>query len=116
MKTERLSADPMGFETAADLLHNGSLVAFPTETVEQRSNMLDFLENIVPDDHFVFLFTVVKNENANIRADEWALDSLETGTNVFGFLEAEGAQLIRELETFGSVPYILIYQKKTKLL
>lgn len=33
MKTERLSADPMGFETAADLLRNGSLVAFPTETV-----------------------------------------------------------------------------------
>lgn len=33
MQTKRLSADPSGYDAAAGLLHEGALVAFPTETV-----------------------------------------------------------------------------------
>ena len=90
--------------------------AFPTTTIEERSNLLDFLENVVPDDYLVFIFTIYRTEDAYIHTDEWALDSLSTGTNIFQYLESQGASEVRQLETFGTVPYIFKYKKNSNPL
>lgn len=90
---------------------NSRVFAFPTTTVEERSNLMEFLEDVVPEDYLVFFFTIYDAEDADIRTDEWALDSLTTGTNLFQYLETQGAAEVRQLETFGTVPYIFKYQK-----
>lgn len=90
---------------------NNSTYSFNTLDKTQRLALIDFLENVVPDRYIVFLFTLQANENAVFVPDEWALDSLDSGKNLFNVLEAEGAKVVRNLETLGSVPYVFIYEK-----
>ncbi len=85
--------------------------AFPTTTQEQRKQVMDFLITIVPNNNYVFLFTVLKDFDQDYTPEQWAADSLTYGTNIFQILEAEGAQLVRQLENKGSVPYSFVYQK-----
>ncbi|NET34579.1 MAG: hypothetical protein F6K19_21555, partial [Cyanothece sp. SIO1E1] len=85
--------------------------AFPTATQAERANLMNFLTDVVPTDYFVFVFTIITDENAEIYADRWAADSTVVEGNLFSVLEAEGAKFVRQLEDFGSVPYVYMYQK-----
>jgi peptidase C25-like protein len=76
-----------------------------------RKDLMDFLDDVIADHEYVALFTVQKNPSSDYKPQEWAADSLIYGKNIFQILEAQGANLVRQLETLGSLPYIFAYQK-----
>jgi len=65
----------------------------------------------VPEGHYVFLFSVQNGAEADYAPQEWAGDSVTNQPDLFKVLEAEGAQLVRQLEQTGAVPYAILYQK-----
>lgn len=90
---------------------NTRVFAFRTATQAQRANLMTFLEDIIPDDYYVFVFTILKTSSANLYTADWASDSVALGRNLFQSLEEQGALRIREIQPLGNVPYILMYQK-----
>jgi hypothetical protein len=85
--------------------------SFKTETIEDRENVINFLENVVPDDYYVTFYTSQNGYDNDYYNGEWAMDSVTLGKNIFSVLEEQGAQKIRNIETDGSVPYGIIYRK-----
>lgn len=84
---------------------------FRTDNTNERQEVIDFLENVVPDDYYVLLLTVQSEEDADYQPQAWAADSTSLNTNLFQVLEAQGAMQVRQLEQMGSRPYSLIYKK-----
>lgn len=76
-----------------------------------RANLITFLEEVVPDESVVYFFTVIRGMNDTYRGEDWAQDSVALGKNIYSVLEEQGAQLVRQLDTTESVPYILVYRK-----
>ncbi len=76
-----------------------------------RSNLITFLEDIIPNESVVYFFTVIRGMNDSYKGEEWAQDSVALGKNIYSVLEAQGARLVRQLDTTESVPYILVYRK-----
>lgn len=83
---------------------------FKTETTEQRSILLDFLKQI-PTGQYVFLFTVIQDENSKLYGKNWLADQQLIGDNIISYLESEGATHINGLTENGTLPYNFIYQK-----
>ena len=87
---------------------------YATNTVANRAKLINFLENVVPANHYVAIMTIQqKKGNTSYFADQWAADSLSSVTNnksIFQVLEKQGAKKIRQLAN-GSVPYIFMYRK-----
>ncbi len=90
--------------------------AFPTDTPEQRDNLIRFLDEIIPSKSFVVLFTVQRNEDSSYRPESWAADTLSLGKSIFSVLEDQGATKIGLLEDRGAVPYTFIYRKDDSVL
>ena len=84
--------------------------SYPTNTIEEREKLINFLEDIVKDNNYVFVFTVQK-PGYDFEPEQWAQDSLTLGKNIFSVLEAQGATKVRELESKGTVPYTFVYHK-----
>ncbi len=79
---------------------------FKTETLNDRKNIIEFLEKEFTDNTYLNVFTILRNPNSKLNANEWAADSIVLGRNLFSVLESFGANKIRNL-TSKSVPYIL---------
>ncbi len=84
--------------------------AFNTKTKEDRKNIMDMLNNHVPDGFYVTLFSVYSTVNADLNTSEWASDSLVYGENLFSVLEKKGATEIRKLVGSKILPYSFIYK------
>ncbi len=85
---------------------------FPVNTVEERLNIVNFLDTIVQPGYTVFFYTAIRNPNLDLNIDEWATDSIAhpDGKNIFAVVEEQGAQQVRKLEGMMR-PYLFIYQK-----
>ncbi len=85
---------------------------FKTGTVEEREDLINFLENIVPDNSYVLLWTI-QRPTTDYLPEEWALDSVSNSfqKNIYQVLEEQGATKVRQLEITGSVPYFFVYRK-----
>ncbi|MCB9294330.1 MAG: hypothetical protein H6559_14590 [Lewinellaceae bacterium] len=101
----------MGNEYGSEDPANRSTFSYNTSTEEGRQALIKLLTEVIPNDYYVFVFTVQNGINADFKPDEWAIDSVSHPYNLFQVLENEGAQLIRWLITQGSVPYSIVYQK-----
>ncbi|RMF24113.1 MAG: hypothetical protein D6765_12165, partial [Bacteroidetes bacterium] len=88
---------------------------FRTDAPDQRKEVMDFLDTIVPAGAYVVLFTVQKS-NTSYLPEDWAGDSLLFGKNLFQLLENQGAQLIRRTAVEGAKPYVFIFQKDRGVL
>ncbi|MEO1713043.1 MAG: hypothetical protein AAFU60_06885, partial [Bacteroidota bacterium] len=84
---------------------------FKTDTEAERAEVINFLENEVPDRHYVVFMTVQRTEADSYFPEEWAQDSVNLGTNLFQVLESQGASMVRSLESLSPLPYSRIYQK-----
>lgn len=93
------------------LTDNSRVFAFPTSSIEERENLLTFLEDVIPDDYYVFVFSILDTDQADLETEEWEADSLSRERNIFSVLESEGARLIRKFIDRKAVPYIFMYQK-----
>ncbi len=88
---------------------------FQFELAEKRKAVMDFIRDVVPSGHYVMLYTFHRNGNSFVP-EEWAADSITYGENLFQVLEDQGAQLVRQLEDKGSVPYIFAFIKDQEVL
>jgi hypothetical protein len=86
---------------------------FKTDNQQSRIDLIDFLENDLPDEYYACVYNIYKTVNTDFKVEEWAADSLvNNGKNIFNVLEAEGSLKIREFQKLGmALPYGFIYQK-----
>ncbi len=90
---------------------NTRVFSYPTNTLEERTNLINFLEDVVQNNNYVFLFTVQK-PGFDFSPEEWAQDSIALGgKNIFNVLESQGATMVRNLEVSGTAPYSFVYKK-----
>lgn len=88
---------------------------YRTDTPENRAKIINFLENEVPDEAYVIMFTIQRRDYpgiGNYRADEWAGDASihPDGKDLMSLIESFGATRVRELEA-GPKPYIFAFRK-----
>ena len=85
---------------------------YPTAELEDRTNLINFLTDIIPDSAYVIVYSAQRNMSSDFQPEIWAADSLVLdGKNIFNVLEAEGALRVRDMEMQGATPYVLFYQK-----
>lgn len=101
---------PGGAMGASGFTFNMNAFPFRTDIVSSRTKLIDFLQDSIPDNNYVLMFTIQKPD-AGYGPDKWAADSINIGTNLFQVLEDNGAQKVRGLETRGSVPYVFFYKQ-----
>ncbi len=78
---------------------------FSTDTEQDRAELMDFLENVVPDGFYVVFFTIQRNADQSYKPEEWVDDLIP-------YLEAQGCTLVGDLPDLGVVkPYSLFYRK-----
>lgn len=91
------------------------IFAFTTRDSLQRIKLMDFIERVVPPDHYVGLMALgYAGDPVGYAPDKWAADSITYGKNLFSVLEAQGAKEVRQVTTYpaaGPRPYGLLFQK-----
>lgn len=85
--------------------------SFDTRTQAGRAGLMDFIEDGIPAGKYVTLYTAQRGADPDYGATAWIEDSLSLGRTLFGVLESQGAELVRQLGNVGSVPYVFIFQK-----
>lgn len=90
---------------------------FPVDTYEERRNIINFIEDTIPDNSTVFVYTAMGRPDLNLNVDQWAQDSViaPDGKNLFNVLEAQGADEVRSLEGFMR-PYIFGFRKNEEII
>ena len=78
--------------------------------------MIHFLENIIPEGSYIFIFSVIRTLNSNLGSGDWRQDQFSLGTDLFEVLKKQGALLVENLEVNQSVPYVFIYEKGKKAM
>ncbi|MBK8502190.1 MAG: hypothetical protein IPL46_08265 [Saprospiraceae bacterium] len=106
-----------GSVAGSPIVSNASnLFTFDPRTAEGRQNMIRFIDEKVPVDHYVLMYSHLKDTTTSMRHEEWALDSLTYSENLFAALERRGAVLIRNMMYTGTVPYNFFFQKNGGVL
>ncbi|MEZ4949685.1 MAG: hypothetical protein R2784_09905 [Saprospiraceae bacterium] len=88
----------------------GKPFPFFTDSPEQREEVVDFLENIVPSGYYVGIMTIQNDTSTSYYPEDWQSDSLIYGRSIFNVLENQGASLVRQLENIVH-PYTIFYKK-----
>ncbi|NNL93799.1 MAG: hypothetical protein HKO66_16265 [Saprospiraceae bacterium] len=90
---------------------------YRTNNTENRYKAIQFLEDVVPDGHYVAFYTIQRSDfgNPNVgspQAFEWADDANinPDGRDLMTVLESNGAKRVRELAP-DPLPYIFVYRK-----
>ena len=73
----------------------------------RRAALIQFLEQYIPADHVVIFSTMTQYQNSYYHPN----GESDGPTNLYTVLEGFGAKEIRNLRSFNSVPYIMIFQK-----
>ncbi len=98
--------NPGGLPYGDDISINGQggFLFFTSDSL-QRAELIDFLENTVPNGFYVVFFTVQKNASASYKPEEWVNDLIP-------YLQAQGCSLVSQLPDEETVkPYSLFYRK-----
>ncbi|MBI1223983.1 MAG: hypothetical protein GC192_01985 [Bacteroidetes bacterium] len=91
--------------------HNVAMYLFSTQDLAGRSQLIDFLQQVVPSKNYVLVFTNQISLTSDYKPEEWESDSSALGTDLFQVLESQGANLIRNTITSGALPYVFAYRK-----
>lgn len=77
-----------------------------------RQDMINLMENVIPDGHYVFFYTYQHTGFEDYMPEQWATDESTFGKSIFTTIESQYPESqIRTLDTAGSKPYIILYQK-----
>jgi hypothetical protein len=86
---------------------------FPVDTPEERLNIINFIENIIPNNFQVYVYTAMRQSDLDLQVNQWSLDSIAPvfmGRNLFNVLERQGASQVRLLKNTMR-PYIFGFRK-----
>lgn len=89
---------------------------FNTSTPAGRSGLVQFLTEAIPAGRYVFLYSLQRGNQLTYFNNDWNIPDESTGKTIFDALEEQGAQQIRQLNTSGSVPYVMAFQQDLGLL
>lgn len=84
-------------------------LAFPfaTQTPEQRAKAVKFLNEVVPADSYVIIYSL-QRDTFDYEPQEWNSDS---GLNLLQVFKQQGAKLIENIANTGAKPYVFVYKK-----
>lgn len=89
---------------------------FSTASIESRRKIIEFIEEVVPDNHTIIFYTAIRTTQYDLQVDEWEMDSLLLeGKNLYNVIEDQGGQLIRSLKD-EMRPYIFSFVKNGGVL
>ncbi len=80
---------------------------FSTATAQDRASILNFVKNIIPDQHYVVFQTLVQY-NYGLNSSDWDKDGPD---NLVSFLKSVGAKSVDEFLSKGDVPYTVVFGK-----
>jgi hypothetical protein len=84
--------------------------------IEERKNLIRFLETGIQEGQYVIVINHLA-PGATYYPENWAMDSVSLGKNLFQVFEANGAKMVRNLVTkYPSYPYLFIFQKGKKVI
>jgi hypothetical protein len=86
---------------------NQPFFIFKTSNTAERTALMEFLENGIPDDHVV-IFSTLSQYQYSYFPEQWESDGPK---NLYTVLESFGAQEVRNLKSLNSVPYIMVFRK-----
>ncbi len=90
---------------------------FSTSTAESRQNLINFIRDIIPDGHYVFVHSYQRPGRLDYFPEQWAGDEAQFGQSIFSILEEQDPNItLRSLSQTGSRPFILIFQKGEGLI
>ncbi len=89
---------------------------YDTNIPKQREDLIHFLENIIPEGSYVFIFSVIRTLNSNLGSGNWRQDQSSLGTDLFDVLKKQGSLMVENLEENQNVPYVFIYEKGKKAM
>ncbi len=75
-----------------------------------RNDLAKFIEEVIPEGFYALLVTS-QRQGSSLKVEDWAMDSLTYGTNLFSVLESQGARQVRDLGRRGSLPYAFGFVK-----
>jgi hypothetical protein len=91
--------------------NNRKFFKFQTNNFAGRESLINFLQDSIEIGHYVAFVTIQKFEGQDYKPEDWAADSDILGINIFDILEAQGATIVRDLETLGARPYSFFFKK-----
>jgi len=83
--------------------------AFKGETDESKAALVNFLTNVVPDGYSVVI-SLRNSNNTEYNLSDWYSEIDEQGS-FFNTLVNEGARELEELNSIGTVPYLIAFVK-----
>ena len=89
--------------------------AYRTNTPAQRANLINFIEDVVPDGDYIAFMTIQRTDlgGPDYKPELWAADAAGGNKDIFSVLESYGAQQVRSLEN-DAVPYIFVFKKNDR--
>ncbi len=108
--TERLVSNKTGSDYGSiggPNMAGSNYFLFATETKEDRIKIVNFLKNVIPDQNYVVVQTLVQY-NYSLHSDEWSFDGPE---NLIDYLKSIGAKSVDEFLSKGNVPYTIVFGK-----
>ena len=91
---------------------------FKMDNQQSRIDLVNFLENEIPEGHHVYLYPTLESKTDDWKIDEWAQDSeVNGGKSIFTFLEEQGAEQFDEFRSETEIkPYVVIFRKDRGVL
>lgn len=86
-----------------------TIFPYSTRTPEARKKVIDFLNDTIPDGHYVFLYTI-QHLTTTYEPEEWAQDTMFDKT-LMDVLAENGATQIQQAAAEGARPYAIFYRK-----
>lgn len=85
-------------------------------SIEERKNLIRFLETGIQEGQYVIVINHLA-PGATYYPENWAMDSVSLGKNLFQVFESNGAKMVRNLVTkYPSYPYLFVFQKGKKVI
>ncbi len=85
-------------------------------SIEERKNLIRFLETGIQEGQYVIVINHLA-PGATYYPENWAMDSVSLGKNLFQAFESNGAKMVRNLVTkYPSYPYLFVFQKGKKVI
>lgn len=88
--------------------------AFPyrMDIPESRQALINLVENVAKSGDYIFFYTYQRPAYPDYYPEQWAADEITFGKSIFSMIEEQyPGSSIRTLESTGSKPYIVFFQK-----
>jgi hypothetical protein len=107
-----LNPNPGLYGSANHLSFDAPVFPYRADLPESRQALIDFVENIIPSGHHVFIYSYQQPLYPDYFQEQWAADETIYGKSIFSLIESQyPGSNIRSLESSDSKPFIVYFRK-----